>query len=107
MSCHPTASLPRFCTLSDYTTVLHHFTRYVAAAHARQPALFADERLPITIHRFRHTYATTKLRDGVSLPVVRKLLGHQHLQTTLRYAETDLQMMQQELVAARRRRGKR
>lgn len=61
--------------------------------------------MPITIHRFRHTYATTKLRDGVSLPVVRKVLGHQHLQTTLRDAETDLRTMQQELVAARRRRG--
>ena len=61
--------------------------------------------MPITSHRFRHTSATTKLRAGVSLPVVRKLLGHQHLQTTLQYAETDLRTMQQELVAARRRRG--
>jgi integrase/recombinase XerC/integrase/recombinase XerD len=61
--------------------------------------------VPITTHRFRHRYATTKLRDGVSLPVVRTLLGYQHLQTTLRYAETDLCTMQQELVAARRRRG--
>jgi site-specific recombinase XerD len=38
----------------------------------------------------------------VSLPVVRKLLGHRRLQTTRRYAETDLQTMQQELVTARR-----
>ena len=61
--------------------------------------------MPITIRRSRHTSAATELRAGVSLPVVRTVLGQQHLQTTLRYAETDRRTMQQELVAARRRRG--
>jgi site-specific recombinase XerC len=40
----------------------------------------------------------------VSLPSVRKLMGHKNLQTTLRYAETDLETIKQELAEARRRR---
>jgi integrase/recombinase XerD len=89
----------------DYTTVYYHFERTVAAARNKHPQRFAAEAEPITLHRLRHTYATVKLRDGVSLPAVRKLLGHKNLQTTLRYAETDLETVKQELLAARRRRG--
>jgi len=51
----------------------------------------------------RHTYATERLRAGVSLAAGRKLLGHQNVQTTLRYAEADLDSVKRELVAARRR----
>jgi integrase/recombinase XerD len=86
----------------DYTTVLYHFARYLAAARRNQPALFAAEGGPITIHRLRHTYATGRLRAGVSLPVVRQLLGHQTLQSTLRYTDLDLETVKAELVAARR-----
>src|SRR6266702_5276977 len=67
------------------------------------PERFVDEHEPITIHRLRHTYATIKLRDGVSLPSVRKLLGHKNLQTTLRYTEIDLETIKRELVEARQR----
>lgn len=59
----------------DYTTIFYHFERYVARARSRQPALFDREGDPITIHRLRHTYATMRLQDGVSLGAVRKLLG--------------------------------
>jgi integrase/recombinase XerD len=88
----------------DYTTVFYHFERYLAAARRARPEVFAAETEPITIHRLRHTYATERLRAGVSLAAVRKLLGHQNLQTTLRYAESDLESIKQELVAARRQR---
>lgn len=69
----------------------------------QHPERYADEHDPITLHRLRHTYATTKLRDGVSLPSVRKLLGHTNLQTTLRYTEIDLETIKRELVEARQR----
>jgi site-specific recombinase XerD len=88
----------------DRTTVFYHFERYLAAARQRQPEVFVSEEAPITIHRLRHTYATLKLRDGVSLPSLRKLMGHKNLQTTLRYADSDLETIKQELVEARRRR---
>jgi site-specific recombinase XerD len=91
----------------DYTTVLYHFERYLDAARRRRPAIFDGEGDPVTIHRLRHTYATARLRDGVSLQAVRKLLGHKNLQTTLRYADADTEAIKRELVEARRRRGKR
>jgi site-specific recombinase XerD len=41
------------------------------------------------IHALRHSYATTLVNNGVRLEVVRKLLGHKSMQTTLRYAEVN------------------
>jgi integrase/recombinase XerD len=41
------------------------------------------------IHALRHSYATTLINNGVRLEVVRKLLGHKSMQTTLRYAEVN------------------
>ena len=87
----------------DYHTVYYHFARFVETARRKRPELFAGETEPLTIHRLRHPYATQKLRDGVSLPAVRKLLDHRNIQTTLRYADPDLEAVKQELVAARRR----
>jgi site-specific recombinase XerD len=87
----------------DYTTVFYHFERYLASARQAKPAVFDSDPDPITIHRLRHTYATERLRAGVSLAAVRKLLGHQNVQTTLRYAEIDLATVKHELVEARRR----
>src|SRR5207244_13010536 len=87
----------------DYSTIWYHFERYVEEARSTRPERFVDEHEAITIHRLRHTYATFKLRDGVSLPSVRKLLGHTNLQTTLRYTEIDLETIKRELVEARQR----
>ncbi|WP_374713252.1 tyrosine-type recombinase/integrase [Symbiobacterium terraclitae] len=87
----------------DYTTIYYHWERYVATARDRHPDLFRLETEPITIHRLRHTYATECLRRGVSLPSLRKLLGHRNIQTTLRYADADMETIKRELVEARRR----
>ncbi len=40
-----------------------------------------------TLHQLRHSHATELINGGVSLPTIRKRLGHTNLQTTLRYAE--------------------
>lgn len=42
---------------------------------------------PITLHRLRHTYATSMLNAGVSIVGVMNLLGHSDYRMTLRYAE--------------------
>ena len=41
----------------------------------------------VTAHRLRHTFATEMLRNGLSLPVLMKLLGHRTIGMTLRYAQ--------------------
>ena len=38
-----------------------------------------------TLHRFRRTYMTTLLRNGVDLKTVQSLVGHADLQSTMRY----------------------
>jgi integrase/recombinase XerD len=40
-----------------------------------------------TLHQLWHLHATELINGGVSLPTIRKRLGHKNLQTTLRYAE--------------------
>ncbi len=87
----------------NYSTIWYHFGRYVEHARSTHPERFVDEHEPITIHRLRHTYATIKLRDGVSLLSVSMLLGHANPQMTMRYARTDLETIKRELVEAYQR----
>jgi site-specific recombinase XerD len=55
---------------------------------------------PMTSHRLRHTYATSMLAAGVTLPVLMKLLGHRHYQMTLRYAAITPETVANEYAAA-------
>ena len=55
----------------------------------------------IVPHQLRHTYATTMLRAGVSLPALMKLLGHHNANMTLLYVEVTQQDLQREYQAAR------
>lgn len=36
-------------------------------------------------HRFRHTFGTDMAKAGVKLPTLQKLMGHAHLETTMKY----------------------
>jgi integrase len=53
-------------------------------------------------HQLRHTYATSMLRAGVSMPALMKLLGHRTANMTLRYVEITQQDLQREFLNARR-----
>ena len=55
----------------------------------------------IVPHQLRHTFATSMLRAGVSLPALMKLLGHRHANMTLRYVEITQQDLQREFHLAR------
>jgi integrase/recombinase XerC len=41
----------------------------------------------VSPHRLRHTFATRLINQGVPIPVIQKLLGHDDLNTTQRYAK--------------------
>lgn len=38
-------------------------------------------------HRFRHTFGSDMVREGISLPALMRLMGHAHIQTTLLYVQ--------------------
>ena len=61
-------------------TRLSHITYYWY--QVREPAGLGDVR----IHDLRHSFASRALALGESLPMIGKLLGHTHVQTTARYA---------------------
>ena len=54
----------------------------------------------IVPHQLRHTYATSMVRAGVSLPALMKLLGHHNANMTLLYVEVTQQDLQREYQAA-------
>lgn len=76
-----------------YRTAHKAWTRYCAKA-----------RVQAGIHALRHSFATRLINEGVSLGVVRKLLGHRNMQTTLRYAEVSDATVRRELMTHHRAR---
>src|SRR5438270_4013240 len=56
-----------------------------------------------TLHQLLHSHATELINGGVSLPTIRKRLGHKNLQTTLRYAEQADETAETEIRMWRRR----
>lgn len=42
------------------------------------------------VHTLRHTFAFNRLRDGMSLPVLQRLLGHKSLASTSAYVQPSL-----------------
>lgn len=56
----------------------------------RAPGFFTTR---ITPHVFRHTAATTALRNGMPIEQVQRFLGHSKISTTLIYAQTDDSMV--------------
>jgi site-specific recombinase XerD len=58
---------------------------------------------PIRIHQLRHTYATEMLRAGISLPVLKELLGHRDIRMTMWYVQVTQKDLQREYHLARKR----
>jgi site-specific recombinase XerD len=118
----------RRTVLLDDPALVHHLRAYLRQRRYRHGPLFRAEKngrggplryqsaqarwrrycdaagVAGTLHQLRHSHATELVNGGVSLPTIRKRLGHQHLQTTLRYAEQSDATADAEVRAWRRRR---
>jgi site-specific recombinase XerD len=76
--------------------------RYIALLRAvRTAARKAGCSVRVKPHQLRHTYATSMLRAGVSLPALMHLLGHKTLDMTLRYVQVTQNDLQQQYHLAR------
>jgi len=85
--------LPRRCERHALYRTLH---RTLADAARR-----AGCTTSINPHRLRHSYATSMLSLGVSLPALMQLLGHKDIRMTLRYVQVTQQDLQREFHLAR------
>jgi site-specific recombinase XerD len=85
--------LPRSFTPDALYRNLHH----TLADAARR----AGCSTPVHPHRLRHSFATSMLRLGVSLPALMKLLGHKDIRMTLRYVQVTQLDLQREFHLAR------
>jgi site-specific recombinase XerD len=70
-------------------------------AALQQAARAAGIAAHVVPHQLRHTYATTMLRAGISMPALMKLLGHRTANMTLRYVQVTQQDLQREFHLAR------
>jgi site-specific recombinase XerD len=95
----PPAAPPQFLLPRPKgATVLCTDLRKALRSAAAQSGIVA----PIVPHQLRHTYATSMLRAGVSLPALMKLLGHRTANMTLRYVQVTQQDLQREFLLAQR-----
>ncbi len=56
---------------------------------------------PVRPHQLRHTFATFMLRAGISLPVLKEILGHRDIRMTMGYVQVTQNDMQREYHQAR------
>jgi len=77
----------------------HQILSHVLADAARDASCTTS----VTPHRLRHTFATTMLRLGVSLPALMQLLGHKDIRMTMRYLDVTQQDLQREFHCARQK----
>ncbi len=54
-------------------------------------------------HRFRHTFAVDMIREGMSLPVLKRLMGHSNIEMTMRYVNLSAEDVREEFERAVRR----
>ncbi len=54
----------------------------------------------VTTHRLRHSYATSLLNAGISLPALMRLLGHRNIAMTMRYVHVTQETVKREFFSA-------
>jgi integrase/recombinase XerD len=61
----------------------------------RQTAQRVGIKKPVSMHTFRHSFATHLLEDKVDIRVIQVLLGHKRIETTTRYVQVATNLMRE------------
>ena len=77
---------PLFCVING-ATCGRHWSSAAARADLRRTALEAGVRRRFAPHQLRHAHAVELAREGVSLIVIQRQLGHSHLGITSVYLQ--------------------
>lgn len=76
-------SAPIFCTLQGGSVDTSYVRRMIPRLAKK-----AGIKRRVHAHMLRHTFAAELAREGVSMPMIQRLLGHANLATTSRYLST-------------------
>jgi site-specific recombinase XerD len=93
MSSHCIRGIKKHITLNNPKDYLfeRHGSKGMPISHTRIRTLFNDAiakakiKKKASVHTLRHTYATHQLEAGQNIMVLKDLLGHANIQTTLIY----------------------
>ena len=86
---------PQDSRCDELFVVMQGKRRGLSMTRAGLRRIFRTRRLQAEIananpHRFRHTFGADMARAGVRLPVLQKMMGHAHAETTLRYVNLSM-----------------
>ena len=82
----------------------HDGRRYSTVAfQAEMKAVAGEIGTPVTFHQFRHTFATRYLERGGRIEVLQRILGHDNINMTLRYARVAPVTVRQDYLRAMHR----
>ncbi len=82
-----------YLVVSQYGTQMKRQAMYKFLDITKKKLNLPDE-VSISFHKFRHSFATYTLKNGANLREVQKMLGHLHINQTIRYThltEKDLE----------------
>lgn len=103
---HPSVPHPDTGKLTDFLLLWPDGTR-PSYSQLKTALTCAAERAQVkehvTPHKLRHTYATEMIRNGMSLPVLMRLLGHRSIAMTMKYVKVtsaDVREAYQKTIAA-------
>lgn len=63
----------------------NHLHKYTVQAAIKRAAKAASIAKPVTLHVFRHSFATHLLEDGYDITTVQEILGHKDVKSTMIY----------------------
>ena len=91
----------QFPSLRPIQDPVHLFTAQRGVLHPRSfPRRLVHYRqqcgVPVTAQRLRHTFASQMLTTGMPVTSLQRLLGHEHLDTTMLYAEVADPLLRQD-----------